>query len=128
MFSPSCGGGRCYLIRESTSPAGLLGGASGSPTAWPAGEIPCVLISCASDPGWEGGGSLLALERPKKAMATPIIIPITVSTTVYVMRSELGDVARYMYVATPATNPSSRPSRTAKGPGEPVTTVAITLR
>src|SRR5712692_210476 len=29
-----------------TSPAGLLGGASGSVTAWPAGEMPCVLISC----------------------------------------------------------------------------------
>jgi hypothetical protein len=47
-----------------TSPAGLLGGASGSATAWPAGERPCVLISCANDPGCEGGGTFpdLALE------------------------------------------------------------------
>jgi len=29
-----------YLMRESIGSAGLLGGASGSPTAWPAGDKP----------------------------------------------------------------------------------------
>jgi DNA adenine methylase len=39
--------GNYFLMRESIGSAGLLGGASGSPTACPAGEMPCEAISCA---------------------------------------------------------------------------------
>src|SRR5436190_17992522 len=83
-----------YLIRESIGSDGLLGGASGSPTAWPAGEIPWLLISCSSEPGCDGGGSLPARECPRNPTAAPMTTPIRVSTTVHIMR--LGECARNM--------------------------------